>query len=111
MGGRTSIKVVLDAIWATDPAMRSQFEELTGAAADVTRGPYAALPPVVINGVEQSVAEGTGAVRAYQAMMYGVERDDEAARADWRKALLQYCRLDTVAMVLIWDHWTRGTIP
>ena len=110
MGGRTSIKVVLDAIWATDPEMRAQFEELTGAAADVTRGPYAALPPVVINGVEQSVVEGTGAVRAYQAMMYGVERDDEEAHAEWRKALLQYCALDTFAMVLIWDHWARRTI-
>ena len=34
MGGRSSIKVVLDAIWQTDDAMRSDFERWTGLPAD-----------------------------------------------------------------------------
>jgi len=35
------------------------------------------LPP-------QPVAEGTGAIRIYDARMYGVERDDPATRSRWR---------------------------
>lgn len=107
MGGRTSIKVVLDAIWKTDLAMRMRCEEITKVTAVAHEDPYAALPPLVINEIEQNVVEGTGAIRAYQAMMYGVERDDPDCRAAWRQLLLQYCKLDTLAMVLIWEHWER----
>jgi hypothetical protein len=109
MGGRTSIKVVLDAIWKTDQAMRARFEEIMKTPAVVDEDPYAALPPLVINEIEQNVVEGTGAIRAYQAMMYGVEREDSECRAAWRQLLLQYCKLDTLAMVLIWEHWERET--
>jgi hypothetical protein len=48
-------------------------------------------------------------VRAYFAMVYGVERDDPAIRAQWSELLLEYCKLDTLAMVLIWEHWMRVT--
>ena len=108
MGGRTSIKVVLDALWKTDGAMRARFEEITGHVTLPDADPYAALPPLVINGVEQQVVEGTGAMRAYQAMMYGIERDDGEARKQWRDLLLQYCGLDSLAMVLIWEYWERS---
>jgi len=108
MGGRTSIKVVLDALWRTDSAMRARFEGITGHAALPSADPYASLPPLVINGVRQEVVEGTGAMRAYQAMMYGVERDDVEAQRQWRDLLLQYCGLDSLAMVLIWEHWERS---
>ncbi|MGH9891715.1 MAG: DUF2779 domain-containing protein [bacterium] len=94
MGGRTSIKVVLDALWNADHTMRGRFEEITGHAPISGADPYAALPPLVINGVPQQVVEGTGAMRAYQAMMYGVERTDEKARTQWRDLLVQYCGLD-----------------
>jgi len=107
MGGRTRIKVVIDALWRTDGALRARFEEITGHTAPPDEDPYAALPPLVINGVEQQVIEGTGAMRAYQAMMYGVERDDGEARKQWRNLLLQYCGLDSLAMVLIWEYWER----
>lgn len=109
MGGRTSIKVVLDAIWKTDSGMRARFEEIMKVPAVADEDPYAALPPLVINEIEQNVVEGTGAIRAYQAMMYGVEREDTETRAAWRQLLLQYCKLDTLAMVLIWEHWERET--
>ena len=107
MAGRTSIKVVLDAIWKTDCDVRVRFEELAGTKADASIDPYSSLPPIVINDVQQSVEEGTGAIRAYQEMMFGVNRDDAGSRAKWRQLLLQYCKLDTLAMVLIWDHWGR----
>jgi hypothetical protein len=67
--------------------------------------PYAALPPLEIDGRTVVVAEGTGAIRAYEAMMYGAERDDPETRSRWRDLLRQYCRLDTLAMVWIWRHW------
>ena len=79
MGGRTSIKVVLDALWRSDADMRSQFFALTGKRGDPETGPYAALEPLVIAGVEQEVAEGTGAIRAYEALMFGAERRSSAA--------------------------------
>ncbi|MEX1185089.1 MAG: DUF2779 domain-containing protein [Gemmatimonadaceae bacterium] len=105
--GRTSIKPTLDAIWRTDDRMRAEFEGWTGMRADPGADPYASLPPIEINGVPQDVHEGTGAVRAYEAMMYGVEKNDPAAKAQWRELLLQYCKLDTLSMVLIFEYWRR----
>jgi hypothetical protein len=107
MGGRTSIKVVLDALWKSDAAMRARFRDVMGYDGDPLDGPYAALPSLVINGCEQQVAEGTGAIRAYEAMMYGAEREDAETREQWSTLLKQYCRLDTLAMVLIWEYWGR----
>jgi hypothetical protein len=44
-------------------------------------------------------------MRAYQEMLYGRERDNPRARTDRSDALLEYCKLDTMAMVMIWRHW------
>ncbi|MGK2962575.1 MAG: DUF2779 domain-containing protein [Gemmatimonadaceae bacterium] len=107
--GRTSIKPTLDAIWRCDETMRAEFEGWTGMRADPNADPYASLPPIEINGAMQDVVEGTGAIRAYEAMMYGVERNDPVAKAQWRELLLQYCKLDTLSMVLVFEHWRRGT--
>ena len=107
MKGRTSIKVVLDAIWQSDAKMRHQFEMWTGLQADASRDPYAALPPVEINGIMEDVHEGTGAMMAYQEMMYGADKNDPLVREQWASLLRQYCRLDTLSMVLIFEHWRR----
>jgi len=109
MKGRTSIKFVLDALWKTDVAMREQFVTFTGIAADSSQDPYTSLPPALINGVAQDVHEGTGAMRAYQEMMYGADKDDAGVRAAWSTLLRQYCSLDTLSMVLIFEHWRRLT--
>jgi hypothetical protein len=109
MGGRSSIKVVLDAIWKTDPPMRSQFEQLTGLVSDASADPYASLPPVEINGVLRNVQEGTGAVLAYEEMMYGASKKNDQRRESWGRLLKQYCSLDTMSMVLIFEHWRRLT--
>ncbi len=108
MGGSNSIKAVLDAVWQTSPAMRERFTEFTGCNADPALGPYASLPTTLIVGSEESVTEGTGAMRAYFAMVYGVESDDPFASDKWAELLRKYCRLDTLAMVLIWEHWERA---
>jgi hypothetical protein len=107
MGGRTSIKVVLDALWRSDGIMRRQFAEWTGFPADESRDPYSSLPPVEINGIQQEVHEGTGAMRAYQEMMYGATKRDPETSTRWSSLLRQYCSLDTLSMVLIVEHWRR----
>jgi hypothetical protein len=56
---------------------------------------------------EDVVVEGTGAIRAYQEMMYGLSSLEPNLKETYRKLLLQYCELDTAAMVMIWKHWTR----
>ena len=108
MKGRTSIKVVCDAIWKSNPSLRAQFPEYLKVQDGETLSPYAALPPLEIGGRTVLVAEGTGAIRAYEAMIYGVERDDASVKAQWRDLLRQYCRLDTLAMVWIWRQWNAG---
>jgi hypothetical protein len=108
MAGRTSIKVVLDALWKGDSILRARHNALTGRDSTVERGPYKALPPLTINGTLCDVAEGTGAMRAYEAMMFGVESESPDIRAAWRALLLEYCKLDTLAMLLIWEHWERA---
>jgi len=108
MRGSTSIKVVLEALWRSDPIMRRQFTEWSGFAGAPADDPYQALPPIEINGVRQEVREGTGAMMAYQEMMYGEHKHDAAIRDRWASLLRQYCRLDTLSMVLILEHWRRA---
>ena len=71
--------------------------------------PYEALPPEIIDGVERRIVNGTDAVNAYQSMMYGPGRHDEANRAAWERLLLRYCELNTAAMVMVWRHWKNIT--
>jgi hypothetical protein len=111
MHGKTSIKWVLDAIWQDDPEVRKQFTAWMGEDAYEVpdgAGPYDALPVVEINGTVLDVADGTGAMRAYQAMLYGDPADREAHGDQWTALLRRYCKLDTLAMVLIWEHWRRA---
>jgi len=109
MQGSNSIKWVLDAVWKHSPEVRARFAEMQGREGDPLLGPYKNLEPLEIAGELQEVAEGTGAVRAYFAMTYGLERDDAEAKAKWGQLLREYCKLDTLAMVLIWEHWQRTT--
>ena len=69
----------------------------------------ASLPPREINGVVVSVDEGTGVIRAYEAMVYGVKQNDPAVQEKWKRLLLQYCRLDSLSMYMVWAHW-RGQV-
>lgn len=108
MGGSNSIKDVLDAVWRASAEVRARFAAVVGREGDPQQGPYATLPPLLIAGKEEAVAEGTGAMRAYFAMVYGYERDDPGASEQWAQLLLEYCKLDTLAMVLIWEHWGRA---
>jgi len=75
--------------------------------------PYDTLPALPFGNpdedeeTEQVVTEGAGAMWAYQEMLYGVSRHNEVLKEQWRRLLLQYCQLDTAAMVMVWLHWTK----
>ena len=47
-------------------------------------------------------------MRAYQHMVYGTGQDAPAeTKAKWRELLLQYCELDTIAMLVVWTYWEK----
>jgi len=41
-------------------------------------------------------------------MVYGLRKNDEQYRTACKDVLLQYCKLDTLAMVMVWVHWSSG---
>ena len=110
MGGRTSIKVTLPAVLEAMGPDRAGalLAEHTLFAKDENGSvvnPYSLLPAIVINDEAITVKEGTEAMRAYQHMLYGNCKNKHAEKAELKNALLRYCHLDTLAMVLIWEYW------
>ena len=115
MLGRTSIKVVLPAIWKNQDHIRNhpwfadyQIEKGNPGWDD----PYKALPTLPIGTHENEtekdlVSDGTGAIRVYQQLLFAADLK-ESLRMNHEKLLLQYCKLDTAAMVMIWRHWVGG---
>lgn len=106
MKGKTSIKSVLPAVLSATKSANIEkwLREFTPDLSLLSRNdkgtienPYKNLPND--NGI--NVSEGTGAMRGYIELLYG----DENRKADYEMALLRYCKLDTLAMVIIWEHW------
>lgn len=113
MGGRTSIKVVLPAALASNasPKIEEYLAEMDLLRKDSNSkiiNPYDLLPEVlpVFNGQPVQVKDGTGAMKAYQDMHFGLSKNDPKAKEQYKQGLLKYCKLDTLAMVIIWEHWT-----
>jgi hypothetical protein len=88
MKGRTSIKVVLPAVWSGN-------SPVTNAApyARFSDDPYTFLKSI------GAVGDGCAAMEAYLAMQTPGRREEMAAE------LLRYCGIDTLAMVFVWDYW------
>lgn len=110
MGGSVSIKKVLPAIWFHDASVRGHrwFAEYLEEKDGRILGPYETLKPLPFRDgglEEEAVREGTAAIRTYEDMMYGAHRSDPAFQQTMKQRLLNYCRLDTAAMVMIWMHW------
>ena len=113
MNGSHSIKRVLDAVWSQNKELwtNSWFKNYlkvdgTGNAVD----PYKVLVSrerEKRNGsfIEIDVNDGVAAMRAYQSLMFGPHRNDAEYADGLQNALLAYCELDTVAMVMIWLHF------
>jgi hypothetical protein len=117
MKGRLSLKFVLPAVWETNESLHTQFGKYYRRDADGRLfDPYDTLPQLPFGNPEMEedsetdevVREGTGAMRAYQEMLYGLSRNDESRKEQWRRLLLQYCELDTAAMVMVWMHWLES---
>jgi hypothetical protein len=108
MKGSFSIKAVLPAAWAANKAVQ-EMDAFEGYVKYGNEGqllnPYKSLPPLPIGEKSEVVNEGTGAMRVYQEMMFGQSASDPEHRENYRSLLLQYCKLDTAAMVIIWMHW------
>ena len=52
---------------------------------------------------QERLANGAAAMMAYARLQF--MHIPDAERRDLESALLRYCELDTMAMVLIWEHW------
>lgn len=111
MGGRTSIKCVLPAVWENDESLwthplfsKYHRRDDKGMVMD----PYKTLEALPVDDSAEDagiVQEGTAAIRAYQDLVFGRGAENEKAREQLKQLLLQYCELDTAAMVMIWMHW------
>ena len=112
MKGSLSIKYVLPAIWRSNAELREVpwFRKYAAMNEGAVLNPYATLPQLPIGEKDESVNEGTGAMLAYQAMLYGEEGSNAATKENWKRLLLQYCELDTMAMVIIYEHWRLKTV-
>jgi hypothetical protein len=113
MGGKTSLKAVLPAIWNNHTELHDieWLKKYVSYESDGRRvlDPYKTLGKIEIAGIAETVQEGTGAMRAYQHMMYGTGRSvSEDVKEGWKKLLLQYCELDTIAMLVVWTYWEQA---
>ncbi|MGL1936699.1 MAG: DUF2779 domain-containing protein [Fibrobacterales bacterium] len=131
MGGSNSIKQVLPAMLNSSAFLKEKYSKpIYGAAGGMVSlnfndwtwitydeagkviDPYKRLPPM-FDGVsdldiellssDPSLADGGAAMTAYARMQFSEMSDAE--REEVRKALLKYCELDTLAMVMIYEGW------
>lgn len=107
MKGKTSLKWVLPAVWQSDPKLHEYdfSKKYFKTEQDQILDPYETLPKIEIAEQAEVVMEGTGAMMAYQEMLYGLSKNNSEIKESWKRLLLQYCELDTAAMVLVWKHW------
>lgn len=109
MKGKTSIKKVLPAIWNNNPWLHEDpwFKDYHPGTSG-SLNPYDRLSDLV-SGLEgkEVVSDGTGAMMAYHDMMYGPSSLVEEKRNKIKESLINYCKLDTMAMVIIWKYWMK----
>ena len=114
MKGKTSIKKVLPAVLYENSGERIsrwlqefdfEFSLLHKKEGRIT-DPYAQLPPLdIFDQGEKYLKDGGGAMAAYQEILLGLRKNDAESLKAYEKGLLNYCKLDTLAMVIIWEHW------
>ena len=128
--GSNSIKQVLPACLNSGPYLKAKYSQPIGRinltstnfnddhvwiemAGDSVKNPYKLLKPLFEGwddeqmeenkGNIENIADGGAALMAYSKLQYtdmtGTEREEI------KKALLSYCELDTLAMVMIYEHF------
>jgi hypothetical protein len=115
MGGSNSIKKVLPAVLNSSATLQKKYAEPTYNSANYSnqvwiqrdesgrvKDPYKLLPQT--GSLEQEkLADGGAALTAYARLQF--TDISEADREAICQALLRYCELDTLAMVMIWEAW------
>ena len=135
--GSNSIKKVLPAVLATSEYLKARYSKpIYGSQGGVTSlnyrdwqwikpsgagaivDPYKLLPPVFSDldletmdslVTDGSIADGGAAMTAYARMQFTQMGDEERRRVV--SALLKYCELDTLAMVMIYEYWANEALP
>jgi hypothetical protein len=132
MGGSNSLKYVLPAILNSSRYLQKKYSEpiygknspirslnyddgwmwIKKDASIAVINPYELLPPL-FEGIEDAqidqflmksnIQEGGAAMTAYAKMQFA--RITDLERVGIIKGLLQYCELDTLAMVMLWEYW------
>jgi len=130
MGGSNSIKDVLPAVMTGDAVKKKYSKPLEfgthlkgrvlwelNPETGKPENPYHLLPgqygDLDLNQDEliledANIQEGGAAMMAYAKMQFTDMSDEE--REALRSALLQYCELDTLAMVMIYEHWKSSLV-
>ena len=128
--GSNSIKYVLPAIIGSSEQLRQRYgaplsstglhslncpADWVWVRSGLGNDPYAALPPVfedrdqaVLSDFVKGMGElddGGAATIAYAKLQYCNLPDSE--REAIRNALLRYCELDTLAMVMLYEYWNE----
>ena len=125
--GSNSIKQVLPAVFKSSPFIRDKYSKPLGEINlnslnfdsdkiwlkiidDIVEDPYKNLPKVFNEWVDEfetiselkDINNGGAALTAYGKLQYTDMSDEE--RLKIKDALLRYCELDTLAMVIIFEH-------
>ena len=133
MKGSNSIKVVLPALLSAGKFIKNKYSEPLQFGTHLKNkvlyqykngekepaNPYDLLEPIhsdadineenielLFDG--EGIKEGGVAATAYARMQFSEMSDIERKRV--RKSLLQYCELDTLAMLMIYEHWINNKI-
>ncbi|MDP2188527.1 MAG: DUF2779 domain-containing protein [Sphingobacteriaceae bacterium] len=111
MKGRTSIKKVLPAIWNHHDYLHEVPHFSRYAAKNLVDGMVLDPYDTLSSGRSESdaneeavVSGGTAAMRAYYRIRFDTSLSP-AQRDEIKRQLLEYCKLDTMAMVIIAHHW------
>ncbi len=128
--GSNSLKAVLPAILRTSPKLQAKYSQpIYGTDQMPSRNfsnhvwvqmengvptdPYSALEPLegeVPGGrvfSDEQIKDGGGAMTAYARSQFTEMTEEEINLI--KPALLKYCELDTLAMVMLWEEWMRAT--
>ena len=100
-------------IYGTDQIPSLNFKNHVWISEEHEMNPYKTLPPILDGYTNESLEQffemddelrdGGAAMMAYAYLQFGDLHADQ--RELIKKALLRYCELDTMAMVMIWEFW------
>jgi len=124
-GGSNSLKKILPAMLQTSSLLKKKYSSpIYGTTGMLSRNfkamtwiqgkadPYELLPPVSADipldvervfGENDKIDQGGAAMTAYAKVQFTQCSAAEVAGVE--KALLKYCELDTLAMVMLWEEW------